>query len=71
MNTKFYICRTCGNIIEKINDSCVPVVCCGKKMEELIPDAALIAESGAGHFAYLERAEKFGRIILSFLTEGR
>ena len=38
MNTKFYICRTCGNIIEKINDSGVPVVCCGKKMEELIPN---------------------------------
>ena len=43
----------------------------GRKMEELIPDAALIAESGTGHFAYLERAEKFNRIILSFLTEGR
>ena len=27
MNTKFYICRTCGNIIEKVNDSGVPVVC--------------------------------------------
>ena len=38
MNTKFYICRTCGNIIEKINDSGVPVVCCGKKMEEMIPN---------------------------------
>ena len=36
MNTKFYICRTCGNIIEKINDSGVPVVCCGKEMEELV-----------------------------------
>ena len=33
MNTKFYICRTCGNIIEKINDSGVPVVCCGKPSE--------------------------------------
>ena len=32
MNMKFYICRTCGNIIEKINDSGVPVVCCGMKM---------------------------------------
>ena len=38
MNTKFYICRTCGNIIEKINDSGVPVVCCGKPMEELVPN---------------------------------
>ena len=40
-------------------------------MAELIPDAALIRESGTGHFAYLERAEKFNRILVSFLTEGR
>lgn len=38
MNRKFYICRTCGNIIKKINDSGVPVVCCGKPMEELVPN---------------------------------
>lgn len=33
---KFYICKTCGNIITKVKDSSVPVVCCGKVMEELI-----------------------------------
>ncbi len=38
MKTKFYICRTCGNIIEKVKDSGVPVVCCGKPMEELVPN---------------------------------
>lgn len=32
---KMYVCPICGNIIEKIVDSKVPVVCCGKKMEEL------------------------------------
>ena len=32
---KMYVCPICGNIIEKIYDSKVPVVCCGKKMEEL------------------------------------
>ena len=35
-NTKFYICKHCGNIITKINDSSVPVVCCGEKMSEII-----------------------------------
>ena len=35
-NMKYYICETCGNIIEKIHDSKVPVVCCGKPMKELI-----------------------------------
>lgn len=33
---KFYICRHCGNIIVKVQDSGVPVVCCGSKMEELV-----------------------------------
>ena len=34
---KFYQCPVCGNIIHKVNDSGVPVMCCGKKMEEIIP----------------------------------
>ena len=28
MKEKFYICRHCGNLIGKINDSGVPVVSC-------------------------------------------
>ena len=34
---EFYICKTCGNIITKVNESPVPVMCCGKKMEALVP----------------------------------
>ena len=37
MATKFYRCAHCGNVIQKIVDKKVPVVCCGQKMEELIP----------------------------------
>jgi superoxide reductase len=37
MAVKFYRCAHCGNIIYKVLDSGVPVVCCGQKMEELIP----------------------------------
>jgi len=33
---KFYICKTCGNIITKVKDASVPVSCCGKAMEELV-----------------------------------
>ena len=29
MEQKFYICNHCGNIIAKVKDSGVPVVCCG------------------------------------------
>lgn len=35
--TRFYICEHCGNIIGKIYDAGVPVVCCGQKMTPLIP----------------------------------
>lgn len=35
---RFYICRHCGNIIGLINDSGVPVVCCGEKIGQLVPN---------------------------------
>ena len=35
---KFYRCRTCGNIIAFIQSSGIPVICCGEKMGELIPN---------------------------------
>ena len=37
MEQKFYICAHCGNIIAKVHDSGVPVMCCGQKMTEIIP----------------------------------
>lgn len=40
-------------------------------MEERIPDAGLVVEEGAGHFAYLERSPVFLRVVRSFLLEGR
>lgn len=41
---KFYRCEICGNIITKLNDSGVPVVCCGKPMTELVPGAVDAAQ---------------------------
>ncbi|MEA4894414.1 MAG: desulfoferrodoxin family protein [Oscillospiraceae bacterium] len=35
---KFYICKHCGNIIGMIENSGVPVVCCGENMTELVPN---------------------------------
>lgn len=32
---KFYKCEHCGNIVVKVYDKGVPVVCCGEKMVEL------------------------------------
>ena len=38
MSTKFYKCRHCGNVIHKVVDSQIPVICCGERMQELIPN---------------------------------
>lgn len=35
---KIYVCSHCGNIINKISDSGVSVVCCGDTMDELVPN---------------------------------
>lgn len=34
---KFYRCSHCGNIIAFLENKGVPVVCCGQKMDEIIP----------------------------------
>ncbi len=36
MEQKFFRCPVCGNIIAKVKSSGVPVMCCGKPMEEII-----------------------------------
>lgn len=38
MKPKFYICRHCGNLVGMIHDSGVPMMCCGQKMEALVPN---------------------------------
>ena len=40
MSMKFYKCMHCGNVITKMVDSGVPVVCCGEKMVELVPNTS-------------------------------
>ena len=37
MATKFFLCTTCGNVVVKVVNSGVNVVCCGKEMVELMP----------------------------------
>ena len=45
--SKFYICEHCGNIIEKVQDKKVPVVCCGEKMKLL--EAGVVEASHEKH----------------------
>ena len=37
MEQKYYICKHCGNIYAAVKQTKVPVMCCGAKMEEIIP----------------------------------
>ena len=56
MATKFYKCNHCGNVIEKVVDSQVPVVCCGEKMVELIPNTVDASNEAC------TRSDSFGRL---------
>ena len=38
MELKLYRCAHCGNIAFKVVDKGVPLMCCGQKMEELVPN---------------------------------
>jgi superoxide reductase len=37
MKQRFFKCETCGNIYAVVKDAGVPLMCCGKKMQEIIP----------------------------------
>jgi len=37
-NQKFFICKHCGNMIGLIDNKGVPLMCCGQKMTELVPN---------------------------------
>ena len=44
MEMKFYRCKHCGQIVAVVKNTGVPLVCCGEKMQELVPgsvDASL------------------------------
>lgn len=35
---KFYVCKHCGNMVGMIKNAGVTPVCCGEKMEEVVPN---------------------------------
>lgn len=37
MEQKFYVCAHCGSIIAFAKNTGVPVMCCGQRMQELVP----------------------------------
>lgn len=41
---KFFICKHCGNIVGMVFDAKVPMMCCGEKMAELVPNTTDAAQ---------------------------
>ncbi len=41
---KLFRCEKCGNIIAMVHESGAPVVCCGEKMTELVPNTTDAAQ---------------------------
>ena len=37
MELRFFVCEHCGNMVEMVKSSGVPMMCCGQKMTEIIP----------------------------------
>lgn len=35
---KFFLCEHCKNLVEMIHESGVPMMCCGQKMTQLVPN---------------------------------
>lgn len=55
MSVKFYKCPHCGNVIQKVVDSKVPVVCCGEKMQEI--EANTVEASVEKHLPVVTRID--------------
>ena len=41
---KFFVCKHCGNMIGLLHDAGVPMICCGEKMVELVPNTTDAAQ---------------------------
>ncbi len=58
MEMKFYRCKHCGNLIVKLHDSGVPVICCGEPMEQLQPGT-----SDGAYEKHVPVVERDGNIV--------
>lgn len=50
---KFYVCMHCGNIVAFANNAGVPIMCCGQKMDELVPNT--VEASAEKHLPVISR----------------
>ena len=65
-NSRFYVCERCGNVIGKIHDSGVSVVCCGQKMKNL--EAGVVEASIEKHLPVVEVCENTVKVSVGAIT---
>ena len=63
---KYYICEHCGNIIEYIKEVGVPVMCCGEKMQEIIPNTVDAAQEK--HLPVIEVKDLLATVSVGSVT---
>ncbi len=61
---KFYKCEHCGNIVEAVVESGVPVVCCGQPMTEMVAGAV-----DAAFEKHVPVVEAEGNVVKVFVGE--
>ena len=66
MKAKFYICNHCGNLVTTIHNAGVPLVCCGEKMKELVPNT--VEASGEKH--NVSRFQCYPKLTFFILKKG-
>ena len=55
MSARFFICDHCGNLVTMLRDAGAPMLCCGEKMRELIPNT--VEASGEKHLPVAARRQ--------------
>lgn len=61
MSIKFYKCNVCGNIVCKIEDSGMPLSCCGRQMTEL---QACTADTNSRHIPTFEYKDGYLKVCI-------
>ncbi|MBO5888967.1 MAG: desulfoferrodoxin [Clostridia bacterium] len=63
---KLYVCSHCGNIITYLENSGVPVMCCGEKMKELAPNTVDAAKEK--HLPVIEVKDLLATVSVGSVT---
>ena len=66
MEQKFYRCSHCGKIIAVVKETGVPVICCGEKMQEIVPNTVDAAQEK--HVPVIEVKENLVTVKVGSVT---